>query len=417
MKDLENETATPRMATPHKENRARDDCSPNASFSIIVSQTPLSIRNESSTSSFPDKSSVQEPLSTMSPTEQQSSYVDSSASTLPALRPSAAVKPLLPTSGTPTSPALHPSAAAKPLAPKSLTPQPSAVANPVSPKRCTSKSPAPQPSAAKKPLSPKPPAPKRRASNSPAPHHAPVAPTKPSATKSQNATKSPKDTAVRNLNKSFETLLSESIVSSPSTSFHNTSGCKRAPPVRDSVLLTTDEVFFKAQKIQDEKQKKEDKEKRKIEQEERKLRKAKEKGSNKKKGASKAKNRNKKSTEYLEETEEEKVVNIEEDSLMEVVEDSSDMESLSEELPEPTAASTSNESEEEFISASNVYFNSRKFVKIIENLKRECYYVITYDGKICYVGKILKIEDDAVTIKFLMRKTNEQYFWSPMDKI
>lgn len=89
-----------------------------------------------------------------------------------------------------------------------------------------------------------------------------------------SSTSTPKEPVKRCLNKSFECLLSDSIMS-PSTSFGNvssTSSSKRAPSVKNALLLTTDKIYERAQKMDEEKRKKEEeKEKKRQNREMRKL--------------------------------------------------------------------------------------------------------------------------------------------------
>ena len=64
-----------------------------------------------------------------------------------------------------------------------------------------------------------------------------------------------------------------------------------------------------------------------------------------------------------------------------------------------------------------MFFNKRKFINIIQNLQTENYYVVSYSGKLSYVGKVINVKKHLVTVKFMTRKTDAKYHWPQQDKI
>ena len=78
---------------------------------------------------------------------------------------------------------------------------------------------------------------------------------------------------------------------------------------------------------------------------------------------------------------------------------------------------TDEEEQEGSTDCSKVYFNKRKFINIIQNLQTENYYVVSYSGKLNYVGKVINVKKHLVTVKFMTRKTDTKYHWPQQDKI
>ena len=62
-------------------------------------------------------------------------------------------------------------------------------------------------------------------------------------------------------------------------------------------------------------------------------------------------------------------------------------------------------------------FNPLSFKKLAKTLKENCYYVVSYGSGLDYVGRVEQIKKKSVVVKFLERKTNDEYDWPRSDKI
>lgn len=87
----------------------------------------------------------------------------------------------------------------------------------------------------------------------------------------------------------------------------------------------------------------------------------------------------------------------------------------------PSARSTSDEdcpesSEDESIDAENVHFNKRNYSAIRKNIDCDKYYVVCY-GDLSYVGKVVAIQKETVTVQFMVRKPDNKYDWPVKKKI